>query len=492
MKTLKLFFAILLFAVLSEWMPRACMCSATAERQETLSELEKQYSPEELKEDLDFMFKTMEDVHPNLYAYTAKSVIDEKRKQLEEEITHPLTPKQFYGKVCSLVAPFKDGHTGVSFPDFMNTYRQEKHFPFDVRIKNKKVHIIFNYSGDDFIEPGSELLFVNGVSVAEIITGLIKNHNAERERYTESVYEHWGLSIKRGPDDGYEIEFILRSDGKRYTRKVKPITGTFLCEMREKNRPKKKDYSYHALSDGAIGIIEVRTCKGNLRLFKRFLKRTFARIKNDNISHLIIDIRENGGGDDVFPYALIGYLTDRTIVRRVDVKVSRQGREQMKRGVPQLFRWVPGRLIPGFGEIWGKPNGSVVSVEIKTKMPRNNPLRFRGDVHLLIGVRTFSAGCTIAFIIKDYKLGTLIGEETGGLATGYGNVYSFNLPNTRIECRVSSKYFVRPSGEADGRGILPDYEIEQDIDDAVAGIDTVMEFAKELILSNRNQSKNDN
>jgi len=90
-----------------------------------------------------------------------------------------------------------------------------------------------------------------------------------------------------------------------------------------------------------------------------------------------------------------------------------------------------------------------------------------------------------ASTIKDYKLGTLIGEETGGLATSYGDIYPFQLPNTRLHCGVSHKRFVRPSGEDDGRGVLPDHQVEINVDDIAAGNDKVMAFAKKLIVSER-------
>jgi C-terminal processing protease CtpA/Prc len=92
----------------------------------------------------------------------------------------------------------------------------------------------------------------------------------------------------------------------------------------------------------------------------------------------------------------------------------------------------------------------------------------------------------LAVAIKDFQLGTLIGEETGGRANFYGSSYQFDLPATGIPTRVSYAQFIRPSGELDDKGALPDHEVNSRVEDKIAGIDTVMEYAITLIESSVN------
>lgn len=65
-----------------------------------------------------------------------------------------------------------------------------------------------------------------------------------------------------------------------------------------------------------------------------------------------------------------------------------------------------------------------------------------------------------AAIIKDFSVGTLIGEETGGLASCFGGTYRSQLANSGLSLRISYKYFVRPGNFDDGRGVLPDISAE--------------------------------
>jgi len=86
---------------------------------------------------------------------------------------------------------------------------------------------------------------------------------------------------------------------------------------------------------------------------------------------------------------------------------------------------------------------------------------------------------------KDYGFATLVGEETGGLATHFGDVYTFHLPHTRLRIGVSHKYFLRPSGGDDGRGCLPDVEVRTTPEDRALGRDPVLERTLALIRRGR-------
>jgi len=91
--------------------------------------------------------------------------------------------------------------------------------------------------------------------------------------------------------------------------------------------------------------------------------------------------------------------------------------------------------------------------------PRAEPLRFGGELFVLIGPRVFSSGTAFASAVRDLGLGTLVGEETGGAASGFGDLYSFELPGSGLRAHSSHKWFVRPSGEANGRGVRPHIEV---------------------------------
>jgi len=100
---------------------------------------------------------------------------------------------------------------------------------------------------------------------------------------------------------------------------------------------------------------------------------------------------------------------------------------------------------------------------------------------LLIGPGTFSTAADFAATIKDLGVGTIVGEETGGLASSYGDVFSVELPNSELDLGISYKYFLRTGGFDNGRGVIPDIRIEAAQIKRVEGKDPVLSSLLEKI-----------
>lgn len=131
------------------------------------------------------------------------------------------------------------------------------------------------------------------------------------------------------------------------------------------------------------------------------------------------------------------------------------------------------------------PSNQKLSYEWDFIKPKRNPLRFSGNIFVLTGSYTFSTAADFAATIKDFSIGTIVGDETGGLPACYGDVFKFSLPNSGLEVRVSHKYSVRPSGQDTGRGVIPDYEVKPGPKDLITGEDRVMAFVLDLIRNIR-------
>jgi hypothetical protein len=87
-----------------------------------------------------------------------------------------------------------------------------------------------------------------------------------------------------------------------------------------------------------------------------------------------------------------------------------------------------------------------------------------------------------AGIVKYYKLGTLIGQETGDTMASYGDALSFKLPNSQMTGIVACKYFEIPGTTKDNaaQGVQPDHYIEPSLEDMWNKHDRVMDFVNEL------------
>jgi len=87
-KIFKIFSLIALSCVL--YMDNTFAESPTPNQEPNQPAYLKPIPPEKLKEDLDFLFKTIEEVHPNMYAYSSKEEFDPLREQLYKRINRPM------------------------------------------------------------------------------------------------------------------------------------------------------------------------------------------------------------------------------------------------------------------------------------------------------------------------------------------------------------------------------------------------------------------
>lgn len=91
---------------------------------------------------------------------------------------------------------------------------------------------------------------------------------------------------------------------------------------------------------------------------------------------------------------------------------------------------------------------------------RNNDIRYNGEVYLSIRHNSFSAAADFAWTFKQFRMGAVIGEETGGLAVCFGDILYFTLPHAEMNCSVSYKRFYSYGAtEREPHGTLPDYNV---------------------------------
>lgn len=76
----------------------------------------------------------------------------------------------------------------------------------------------------------------------------------------------------------------------------------------------------------------------------------------------------------------------------------------------------------------------------------------------------------------ELQYGIFIGEETSGKPNHFGEVKSFQLPNSGIRVNYSTKYFKRTDENVST--IRPDIKLEPGFSDFVSGIDPAYEWIK--------------
>lgn len=442
--------------------------NASDKKKQSLDPMLKKNSRENLIEDIDFLVKTIEEVHPNPYTYIDKEVFYKELHNIRSKINEPMNSIEFYKAIAPLVSLLKDGHTNVFIPnDLFNeclTFTGKRQFPLVVEIRDNKIFNKKSMIKEVDIPIGAEILSINDIKTEKIIKELKKYETGMRDQYKEVKLErdfYFLLWLEYQFLDEYKLTYSYGD--KKDTVLAKGVHKYKLDGQLNKLYKYDDKYRYEILDEN-ICYLDFNSFS-DYDSFDQFLKGMFKEISEKNIENLIIDLRDNGGGNSSLGDLLIYYIYDKPfyMFSRIDVKISKQIIER---------------------DNWGDVSqiGETVTYNGTPKYRTDIENRFNGRVCVLTNRRTFSSAADFAITIKDFNIGRLIGEETGGLATCYGDVYYFNLPNSNLSCGVSYKYFVRPNGDETSNGVIPHHEVKQDLDDLAFDTDTVLDFAKKYII----------
>jgi hypothetical protein len=445
--------------------------------------------PDKIKEDLDFLFKTIEEVHPKMYAYTSKEEFKPMRDELYRRIKHPMTRLEFYKLAAPIVASLKNAHTFLA--PFFREYKQYlvsggKVFPLELRLDDSKVILAKNYSATS-LPLGGQIITINERAAPEIFESFSHWFATESKSTNPQVIANATvlralLLLEFGPVESWHLKIKANNtEVSSYT--VKSVSAAEFQEQGGTTAFELKN-SYQYFHEYNAVLLRINSFGGDVGKLKKFLNESFQKIHKEKVSNIIIDVRENAGGSDTHVHPLVEYLTRKPyrLYERTEIKISPQSRERIE----HLRRQLPDKFT-------NKKDGDIITLELPLRTPSAEPFRFTGQIFVLIGPRSFSASTVFASTIKCFRIGTLVGEETPDPTILYADTIYSELPNSELHIAVASKCMIAACRGPDGRGVIPDFEVRQNREDTAKGIDTVLQFTLDLIRrsSNRPNSTSD-
>lgn len=404
-------------------------------------------SRQQASAEIDSLVSLIEEVEVNPYMILPKEKFYAAVHKVKEGITtDSVSLATHFLNICRLTGMFQQGHLSPRLPDELRK-DAGRYFTFGRMLKvNPATHELLTTADvlidGDTIRRGSRLLSVNGRDVNDMIEDYLKLSSGETDAYRCSDLNsalRLFMMCENPSDKVFDIEFL--SDGRKFAHRFTNSNFGSLAQKSNGNSPNKEPYSYRMLNDSVM-LFSFNKCEMNG--FEQFARRMFTDALRDSVRHLIIDVRENGGGNSATGDVICRYLTDRPF-----------------NGFGGCIAKISPRVRKHYAQFECDTIYDSLIDETEMHLPYDAKFRFPGKTYLLTSTYTYSSASNFAWEYWKFVPGTVIGEETGGVNISTGDVINETLPVSGISMMLPWKVFYH-YGAKDGdpiHGTIPDIKV---------------------------------
>jgi len=480
------------------------------------------FSRAEAIQEVDALAGMIDRIHADPYRFRSREVVESEHRRLVESMPASLTRRELCLRLSRLLATLDDGHSSMNCHVLVLQEWQKaakasppetqklRMFQPAMRLDDQN-HLIVrwpNYAPG--IEAGDRLLRVNGQDADALLAAWAREESHDTEagriavvaRRFRLLLDLHGISapyrVTVAAPGGASRDVMIQGDPVNYQFQQRPDPAPApspapapAAASASTPAPKPVElrtpfFNYRMVRPGVAYMDFFSLIGDNLfdapSSFKKAVEAMFRQVAIDRPHVLIVDVRENGGGEDSMAAELLSHVTEKPfrLLASAQVRRSKEMRDAGKSVIRIPFRWMGLPLLMAEGRQYylGKV-GSLSGPEKRPikKWPRSEPF-FDGPVCVLIGPHTFSAATEFAGAIKAFGLATLVGEETGGKPNAFGNPFSFPLRRSGLVVEMATARAERASGDVtDFTPVIPDIVVRTTAADIQKFFDPVLERA---------------
>jgi hypothetical protein len=386
----------------------------------------------EWREDLGVLARELPRRHANAFHTVSQAEFESAVSALDRELSE-LAAESRYVRLRQIVAMIGDGHTSLQLPPSYSLLPLRFRWFGDAERTPADLELRVTHTTPEHAEVlGARVLRVGESTLAEahdmLSTLVAQGESAGSSRVATAALLRRpellvGLGLA-GDGDDPRMTFVDAEGGQR-TLSLRPLPPSGVLEWRRAASDvplyltRTDEPFWFALlpgtpTGGRTVYLAFNAYPSYFR-FWRDARALFGFLKQNQADQLVIDLRNNAGGD---------------------------------------FNKVRRLLIPGLRQRLGR--GSLARV------------------YVLTGPVTFSAAMTNAIDFRQELGAVLVGEPTGARPNQYQESGSFNLPNSGLRVTVSTRYY--RFQEEDTPGVLPDRWIVPGWDDWLAARDPALQW----------------
>lgn len=429
-----------------------------------------------VRAELTALYKGLDNASYDLFAHRDEAAYRELLCELIESVDGPLSHQEIAILLQRLTAYGRIGHLRIDAPveGFVTQLVSGgRILPLFIRVDDG--HVLLTETADvaGRFSAGDEILSIDNQSAWTWLARLGGYVSAERPYMTHTLMEEsFPVLLGFALGDAYEVALTVRKpSGEIVAGALSAVTLAQRAEIgRAHPTPSlDTDFSTRAFEllpqgvgylrpgpfaeqagEEADGATEYDTTE-----FEAFIDQSFGRLLASGATDLIIDLRNNPGGDNSFSDLMVAWFADRPFRFASSFRLKASAQTKAWYAARDAEAMQDETLKALAAAEAAQVNGSRYVYDLPLNAPRPG-IRFRGRVHVLVNRNSFSNAASVAAMIQDYGFGEVLGEETADVPTTYASVISFTLPATGIVVTYPKSRIIRPSGDETLVGVVPD------------------------------------
>ncbi len=464
----------------------------------------------DLRRDVDVLESTYAALHPGLNRYLDDARLAGAYRELRGSFVAPTRLDRAFLAYSRFAAEIRCGHTYTNFFNQSEAVQkalfEHPRLPFLFRWIDGEMVVTRDLGSGADLPPGTRIVRLDGVRPRALLAALMPYARADggndhkRVAYLQRVggtrYEafdiYYPLLYPQAVADTALIRFVAPGARRARTATIKKLP--YSADAPPIDAPPIDATPASDAGDSPLGwslgfprprLAVVRMPGWEVFKYEEwnwqaFVDRIFVDVAARDARDLVIDLRGNEGGGNVG-----AALLERLI--RAPTALAIPTRSVRYRRVPEALRPFLSTWDRSFYD-WGdaavdtgggfyrltKYDTGAAGIAIAPKAPR-----FAGRVWVIVGPDNSSATFEFAQAVQRHKLGTLVGEPTGGNQRGIngGAFFFMTLPGSGIELDVPliAQFAELSEAPVPDAGLLPDVPAYASADSIAAGQDVAME-----------------
>lgn len=405
-----------------------------------------QVAPQALRSDLAFVMDTLRAKHPDLENMVDAEALASQVASIDRGLTRPMDRAEAWRRFSTLNPILADGHLLIGYPDWRGEAQRTLEagqglFPFEVTLDDEGApYIRAALGGEATPLAGARILRINGEDAGAVAQAMLARAHGDTPRFRRALVERrwWFFYLMLY---GAPQTFDLELDGVPQTAH-RASAGRVLPETLRSEERFDETFACEVRPAGGVITLGSFAWPDKARVLE-FTAACFRRMQDAGATRLIIDIRDNGGGDDDhWIEGVMPYLTDRPF-RTGGRYIKRTTVEDPETGL------IKGLTVRGENDPVEAPH-------------LDDSERFKGEVTVLVGPFTYSSAVLFANVMKDFGLADLAGRGGSARTRQTGGVRTATLPATGLILSYPRFILSRPSGEEEPALLTPDIEVADD------------------------------